>query len=152
MKHLFDIGTKFPKLNPLRTEPLPSDYWITAAETGVRQQLALIHRLTGEMWTRDGLLTSLERRNKSFINPMLLDVLRFDTSTGMGKVLNSWGIGRRGMYAPKSSIGPLTFSFLATIPTAQHDLRVIAEEWCEEIKQLRAMELPRSNFGGDRDA
>lgn len=147
MKHPFHIATKFPKLNPLLTEPLPSEYWITAAETGDRQQLALIHRLADEMWTRDGLLTSLERRNKSFINPMILDVLRFDTSTGMGKALHSWGVGCRSVYAPRSSIGPITFSSVATTPATQADLRRVAAEWCEEMKQFRAMELSSCQMG-----
>lgn len=67
MKDLFDITTKYPKLHPLRTEPLPSDYWNMAGEVAARQQLAFIHRLADEMWARDGRIASLERRNKSFI-------------------------------------------------------------------------------------
>ena len=149
MRHLFDIATRFPKLNPLRTEPLPSEFWHMAEEADGPQQLALIHRLVDEMWTRDGLLTSLERRSKSFINPMILDVLRFDTSTAMGKTLRSWGVGRRSIYAPKSSIGPITLSLVATTPATQIDLRRIADEWCEEIKQLRAMDPSGYRMGGE---
>ena len=148
MKHLFDITTKYPKLNPLRTEPLPSDYWNIAEEVGARQQLALIRRLADEMWPRSGLITSLQLRNKSFISPLMLDILSFDTSTGMGKTPRSWGIGGPSAYVPKSSIGPFTFSLVATVLATQEDLRGMAQEWCEEVKRFMPLDSADCGLGG----